>query len=77
MTHFHPDNDSEIFMLDVQSSGTYAMGTSTNVNKVEVTATEMHDLLDGYLDNASGYTSDGKGSMSVIAYFRNDVNADE
>ena len=77
MTHFHPLNDSEIFMLDVQSSGTYAMGTSTNVNKVEVTAVEMHDLLEGYLDNASGYTSDGKGSMAVIAYFRNDVNADD
>ncbi len=82
MTHFHPDNDSEIFMLNVGSAD-YAMGvdggtnTTQHQNKVEVTAQEMHDLLDGYLDNASGYTSDGKGSMAVIAYFRNDVNADD
>ena len=76
MQQFHPDNDSEIFMLDVDSSGTYAMGTSANVNKVEVTATEIHDLLDGYKSGGSDYTTNGQGSMSVIAYFRNDVNAD-
>tara|TARA_R100000654_G_scaffold68773_1_gene97953 strand:+ start:3084 stop:5477 length:2394 start_codon:yes stop_codon:yes gene_type:complete len=77
MTHFHPDNDSEIFMLDVQNSGDYAMGTSSHVNKVEVTAQEMHDLLDGYASGGSDYTTAGQGSMAVIAYFRNDVNADD
>ena len=76
MTHFHPDNDSEIFMLDVGSTD-YAMGTSGNVNKVEVTAQEMHDLLGGYVSGGSDYTIAGQGSMAVIAYFRNDVNADD
>jgi hypothetical protein len=53
------------------------MGTSANVNKVEVTAQEMHDLLDGYESGGNNYSVVGRGSMAVIAYFRNDVNADD
>lgn len=80
MSHFHPDNDSEIFMLDISDpnigSTDYDMGTSNDSHKVLATAVEMHDLLDGYLDNGTGYTTDGKGSMAVIAYFKNDTSAD-